>query len=68
MPIADLSQPRVHPIQVCHKCAVHFDPMCTKALLFNIRADCFRAGLIVGKLLMFNGAQAWKTPFRLAYS
>jgi ATP-dependent exoDNAse (exonuclease V) alpha subunit len=24
--------------------------MCAKALLFNTRADCFRAGLIVGKL------------------
>jgi hypothetical protein len=50
------------PARVCHKCAVHFDPMCAKALLFNTRADCFRAGLIVGKLLMFNGAQTWKTP------
>jgi len=42
--------------KVCRKCAVHFDPMCAKALLFNTRADCFRAGLVVGKLLMFNGA------------
>ena len=48
--------------QVCHKCAVHCDPMCAKALLFNTRADCFRAGLIVGKLLMFNDAKTWKTP------
>ena len=47
--------------QVCRKCAVRFDPMCAKALLFNTRADCFRAGLIVGKLLMFNGAQTRET-------
>jgi hypothetical protein len=41
--------PRVHHIQVCHKCAVRFDPICAKALLFNTRANCFRAGLVVGK-------------------
>jgi hypothetical protein len=35
--------------QVCHKCAVRFDPMRAKALLFNTRPDCFRAGLVVGK-------------------
>jgi len=37
---------------------VRFEPMCAKALLFNTELDRFRAGLIVGKLLMFNGAQA----------
>jgi len=46
---------------VCRKCAVHFDPMCAKALLFNTRADCFRAGLIVGKLLNCNGDKTWET-------
>jgi len=46
---------------VCRKCAVRFDPMCAKALLFNTRADCFRAGLVVGKLLMFNDVQTRKT-------
>ena len=55
----------VHPtgigVQVCHKCAVPFDPMCAKALLFNTRANCFRAGLIVGKLLNRNGDKTWKT-------
>src|SRR5271169_4329713 len=49
------------PVEVCHKCAVRFDPMCAKALLFNTRADCFRAGLIVGKLLNCNGDKTWKT-------
>jgi hypothetical protein len=49
--------------QVCHKCAVHFDPMCAKALLFNTELGCFRAGLIVGKLLMFNGAQTRRTLY-----
>jgi hypothetical protein len=34
---------------VCGKCAVLFDPMCIKALLYTTRADLFRAGLIVGK-------------------
>jgi hypothetical protein len=53
---------------VCHKCAVPFDPMCAKALLFNTRANCFRAGLIVGKLLNRNGDKTWKDPIRLAYS
>ena len=47
--------------QVCRKCAVRFDPMCAKALLFNTRADCFRAGLIVGKLLNCNGYKTRKT-------
>lgn len=47
--------------QVCHKCAVRFDPMCAKALLFNTRADCFRAGLIVGKLLNHNGDKTRET-------
>jgi hypothetical protein len=47
--------------QVCRKCAVHFDPMCAKALLFNTRADCFRAGLIVGKLLNHNGDKTRQT-------
>jgi hypothetical protein len=46
---------------VCRKCAVRFDPMCAKSLLFNTELDCFRAGLIVGKLLMFNGAKTRKT-------
>ena len=47
--------------QVCRKCAVRFDPMCAKSLLFNTRPDCFRAGLIVGKLLNLNGDKTWKT-------
>ena len=47
--------------QVCRKCAVRFDPMCARSLLFNTEPDRFRAGLIVGKLLMFNGAKTWKT-------
>ena len=46
---------------MCHKCAVRFDPMCAKALIFNTRADCFRAGLIVGKLLNRNGRKTRKT-------
>jgi hypothetical protein len=49
-------------VQVCHKCAVPFDPMCAKALLFNTRANCFRAGLIVGKSLNRNGDKTWKAP------
>ena len=44
------------PVRVCHKCAVRFDPICAKA-----SADCFRAGLIFGKLLIFNDAKARKT-------
>jgi hypothetical protein len=39
---------------------VFTEAMCAKLLLFNAELDCFRAGLIVGKL-MFNGAQTWKT-------
>jgi hypothetical protein len=35
--------------------------MCAKALLFNTRADCFRAGLIVGKLLNHNGDKTRQT-------
>jgi hypothetical protein len=31
--------------QVCRKCAVRCDPVCAKALLFNTRPECFRAGL-----------------------
>lgn len=49
------------PNRVCHKCAVPFNPMCAKSLLFNTELDRFRAGLIVGKLLMFNGASTRKT-------
>ena len=47
--------------QVCHKCAVRFEPMCAKALLFNTRADCFRAGLVVGKSLNRNGDRTRET-------
>ncbi len=49
-------------LQVCHKCAVPFDPICANSLRFNTRLDCFRAGLIVGKLLTLKGGKAWKTP------
>jgi hypothetical protein len=52
----------------CHKCAVRFEPMYANPFLFNTRSDCFRADLIVGKLLIFKGAKTWKTPIRLAYS
>jgi len=34
--------------------------MCANSHLFNTELDRFRAGLIVGKLLTFNGAQTWK--------
>jgi hypothetical protein len=33
------------PHRVCRKCAVRCDPVCAKALLFNTRPECFRAGL-----------------------
>jgi hypothetical protein len=48
-------------MEVCRKCAVRSAPMCANLRLFNTELDCFRAGLIVGKLLMFNGAQTRKT-------
>ena len=43
--------------QVCHKCAVRFDPMCANSRLFNTSAKRFRAGLAVGKLLIPNSAK-----------
>ncbi len=61
VPIVIISPAGFIPFQVCHKCAVPFDPKCAKALLFNTSADCFRAGLMFGKLLIFNGAKTWKT-------
>jgi len=48
-------------LQVYHKCAVRRDPICAKALLFNTRADCSRAGLIVGKSLTLKDAKTWTT-------
>src|ERR1700722_17221002 len=46
---------------MCRKCAVRLEPTCANSRLFNTELDCFRAGLIVGKLT-FNGAQTWKPP------
>jgi hypothetical protein len=47
-------------VQVCHKCAVRFDPMCANSLRFNTRPNRSRAGLVVGKLLTLKGTKAWK--------
>jgi len=44
-------------VKVCHKCAVRFDPICANSLRFNTGLDCFRAGLIVGKLLTLKDAK-----------
>ncbi len=41
-----------HPKEVCHKCAVLFDPMCANLRLFNTTPKRFRAGLVVGKPLI----------------
>jgi len=38
--------------KVCRKCAVRFGPVCAKVRLFNTTAKRFRAGLVVGKLLI----------------
>jgi len=38
--------------KVCRKCAVRFGPVCAKVRLFSTTAKRFRAGLIVGKLLI----------------
>ena len=48
--------------QVCRKCAVRFDPMCAKSLLFNTELERFRAGLIVGKLSYERGCQEKNSP------
>ena len=31
-------------IEVCRKCAVRCDPVCAKAIPFNTKPECFRAG------------------------
>jgi hypothetical protein len=49
--------------QVCHKCAVSFDPICANSRLFNTSTKRFRAGLIVGKALILKGAKAGTTGF-----
>jgi hypothetical protein len=49
--------------QVCHKCAVPFDPICAKSRLFNTSTKRFRAGLIVGKALILKAAKAGATGF-----
>src|SRR5271169_1768406 len=46
--------------EVCHKCAVRFDPVCANSLPFNTRPNCSRAGLVVGKLLTLKGGKTWK--------
>jgi hypothetical protein len=33
--------------------------MCANSRRFNTELNCFRAGLIVGKLLTLNGDKAW---------
>ncbi len=60
------SQRRVNPIQVCHKCAVPFDPICANLLLFNTKPNCSRAGLIVGKSLILKSSKNVEGPIRLA--
>ena len=55
-----LSTEGFNPIQVCHKCAVPFDPICANLLLFNTRPSCSRAGLIVGKSLILKSSKTWK--------
>lgn len=47
----------LHPYlsQVCHKCAVLFDPICANSFLFNTSAKRFRVGLIIGKRLICKG-------------
>ena len=42
---------RVLRTLVCRKCAVRFEPICANAGLFDISAECFRAGLVEGKSL-----------------
>ncbi len=37
---------------MCRKCAVRFGPVRAKVRLFNTTTKCFRAGLVVGKLLI----------------
>lgn len=39
--------------RVCRKCAVRFGPVCAKVNLFNTSVKRFRAGLVMGKLLIF---------------
>jgi len=48
------------PPQVCHKCAVPFDPICANSRLFNTSVKCFRAGLVVGKSLIVWGVHPVK--------
>ena len=43
----------VRLFQVCHKCAVRFGPTCARVRLFNTWTKRFRAGLVVGKSLIF---------------
>jgi len=38
--------------KVCRKCAVRFGPVRANVNLFNTTAKRFRAGLVVGKLLI----------------
>jgi hypothetical protein len=41
--------------RVCRKCAMHFGPMCAKVRLFNTGVKRFRAGLVLGKVLICIG-------------
>ena len=51
------------PREVCRKCAVRFGPVYAKVSLFNTSAKRFRAGLVVGKLLIYLDGSA-KDMFR----
>jgi len=48
---------------VCRKCAVRFGPACAKVSRFNTSAKRFRAGLVMGKLLICKG-ESRKITFR----
>ncbi len=42
---------RVHPMRVCRKCAVRFEPIRANSRFFNTSVKCFRAGLVEDKSL-----------------
>ena len=47
--------------QVCHKCAVPFDPMCANLRLFNTSTKRFREGLTIGKSLILQYESGYAT-------
>jgi hypothetical protein len=43
---------RKRPMALCRECAIRCEPLYAKVRFFDTDVECFRAGLVKGKLLI----------------